>query len=166
MKPDRISLDLIDQDGRPFGLDRLGGGMSLVYFGFLHCRAVCPRSLARLAQVSELLGDEADRFRILYITVDPARDTPSAMKAFLSANYPGFTGLSGSPDAIDAAKASLRIFTRRTADPEDPDGYAVPHTALIYLIDGQGGYVAHFADHLDANAIADRLRNILTTGRI
>ncbi|MBP7338911.1 SCO family protein [Niveispirillum sp.] len=157
MKPDRIELDLVDQDGGAFTIGHLAGCRSLVYFGFLHCRGVCPRSLAKLADIMAGLGPARDGFRVLYITVDPERDTPEAMKTFLSARYPDFTGLTGPRPAIDRAKASMKAFARRAEDPDDPDGYAMPHTALIYLIDDQGRYLAHFPDTCDAATIVNRL---------
>jgi protein SCO1/2 len=160
MKPEQISLSLIDQDEQRFGLEQLAGRHSLVYFGFLHCRVVCPASLAKLSAV--IAGvEEPDRFRVLYISVDPDRDTPAAMKAFLAEHYPGFIGLTGSNDAIQAAKTSLSVFTRRVADPADPDGYAVPHTAMIYLVDEHGQYQRHFAAHLEAQTIIEELRKVV-----
>lgn len=157
MKPDRIALDLVDHDGAAFTIGHLAGRRSLVYFGFLHCRGVCPRSLAKLAEIMAGLGPARDGYRVLYVTVDPERDTPDAMKSFLSAHYPGFTGLTGPRAAIDMAKTSMKVFARRASDPDDPDGYAMPHTALIYLIDDQGRYLAHFPDTCDATTIVDRL---------
>lgn len=157
MKPDRIALDLVDQEGRAFSVAHLAGRRSLVYFGFLHCRGVCPRSLAKLSDIMQRLGPAREGFRVIYISVDPERDTPEAMKAFLSAHHPGFTGLTGPRDAIDLAKTSMKVFARRAEDPDDPEGYAMPHTALIYLVDEEGRYQTHFPDTLDAAAITERL---------
>ncbi|MEM6831996.1 MAG: SCO family protein [Pseudomonadota bacterium] len=161
VKPERIALDLIDHNGNAFTAAQLASGLTLCYFGFLHCRAVCPRSLAKLNEILQLLGPRQRQVKVLYISVDPARDTPEAMKSFLAENYPAFTGLTGTQAAIDMAKASMNVFTRQTNDPEDPEGYAVPHTALIYLVDGTGAYLTHFADHLTAQDIANRLESYI-----
>lgn len=161
MKPERIALDLVDQDGAPFTVDSLSGRYALAYFGFLHCRVVCPRTLMKMSEVLRLLGNDAEKFRVLYISVDPERDTPAAMKDFLQQKYPEFIGLTGSRLAVDAAKASMRVFARHMPDEEDPDGYGVPHTALVYLLDDQGRYRAHFAEHLEAAEIAARLRTLI-----
>lgn len=158
--PERIALDLIDHHGRPFLQANLAGRHWLVYFGFLHCKVVCPRSLAKLAEIHQGLGRDQGQVGVLYISVDPERDTPEAMRAFLETNYPEFMGLSGAAQAIEEAKQSLKVFARRTADPDDPQGYLMPHTAWVYMIDEHGGYVTHFAEHLSADDIVAQLRTI------
>jgi len=112
----------------------------LVFFGFTHCRIVCPRALGKLCRVLDDLGPLAERVQPLYVTVDPERDTPAVMREFLGRSYPRFTGLTGSPAQIDAAKAAFRVFARRVADPDSPGGYAMPHTAIAYLLDEAGRY--------------------------
>ena len=102
--------------------------------------------------------------RALYITVDPERDTPQVMREFLRA-YPRFTGLTGTADAVEEIKKSFRVFARRKADPADPGGYAVPHTAITYLISPDGEYADHFADSLPAADVAARLQAHLTRRR-
>lgn len=161
MRPDRIALDLVDQNGAAFSRAQLMGRFSLVYFGFLHCRVVCPRSLDKISKILRLLGPLSAKLRALYISVDPERDAPEAMRRYLSGRYPMILGLTGEADAVEAAKRSMRVFSRRKADPEDPDGYAVPHSAILYLLDEEGRYLTHFADHLDAETVAARLKEAL-----
>ena len=134
----------------------------LVFFGFTHCRAVCPRALRRLSDaLDDLDDDQAAQVCPLYITVDPDRDTPQVMREFLAA-YPRFTGLTGSADAIEGAKKAFRVFARRKDDPGSPDGYVVPHTAITYLVTPAGEYADHFADVLTAADVATRLRAYLS----
>lgn len=159
--PEQIALDLLDHDGQPFTLASLAGRHSLVYFGFLHCKVICPRSLAKLATIHDALGPDQNNVRVLYVTVDPERDTPEAMRAFLEDRYPAFTGLTGLPAAIDRAKQSLKVFSQRVADPDDAGNYLMPHTAWVYLVDSDGRYVTHFADHLEAEDIVRRISTIL-----
>jgi protein SCO1/2 len=109
----------------------------------------------------ERLGSRADELQALYITVDPERDTPEVMRAFLEQNYPRFTGLTGTRAEIDRAKRAFRVFAERRPDAQEPDGYVVPHTAIAYLLDPHGHYLAHFLDTLDATEVTDRLRTIL-----
>lgn len=158
--PQRPSFALVDHHGTPVTEQTYRGRWLLVFFGFTHCRVVCPRALQRLSVVLDELRNLADELRPLYITVDPDRDTPAALEEFLRP-YPRYTGLTGSVDAIEQAKREFRIFARRRNDPEDPDGYAVPHTAITYLITPQGDYAAHFPDSLTADEIIARLRSQL-----
>jgi protein SCO1/2 len=86
------------------------------------------------------------------------------MKAFL-ARWPGFLGLTGSREQIEAAKAAFHVFARRRDAPEDPDGYAVPHTAITYVLDPDGVCVDHFTDALSADEVAERLRTLMVQNR-
>lgn len=154
-------FNLTDHHGKPVSEADFYGSFLLVYFGFTHCRVVCPRSLAKLSRALERVGAASDSLRALYVTVDPARDTPEVMQKYLEADYPRFTGLTGSQDEIDAAKKAFRIFAERKPDAEDPDGYAVPHTAISYLMAPDGGYCAHFTDALDEDEIAARIGKLI-----
>lgn len=136
----------------------------LLFFGFTHCRLVCPAALARLSRVIDRLGPLASRIQPLYISVDPERDTPTVMKEFLEANYPRFTGLSGSAEYIDHIKSRYKVFAKRAPDPDDTDGYQMPHTAFTYLIGPDGRYIAHFTDAIEDDELFDRLGGILRSG--
>ena len=87
------------------------------------------------------------------------------MRAFLESSYPFFTGLAGTPEQIDAARRAFRVFARRPADPEDPDGYAMPHTAITYLVDPDGSYSAHWPDTASAETVTADLRDRLVAYR-
>ena len=151
------SFQLLDHHGRAVTEASYHGGFALLFFGFTHCRVVCPRALAKLSGVLDALGPTADRIQPLYITVDPERDTPEVMRAFLQ-SWPRFTGLTGSRQQIDEAKRAFRVFAERAADPDDKDGYAVPHTAISYLLDPAGDVVAHFTDALPPDEMIARLK--------
>ena len=154
---------LVDHHRSAVSEQSYGGCYMLVYFGFTHCRVVCPRALTKLSSVLDALGARANRIAALYVTVDPERDTPEVMKAYLEEGYPRFTGLTGTADQIAAARKAFRVFAERKADPQDPDGYAVPHTAIAYLLGPSGQYLAHFTESLDAETIARRLIELLET---
>ncbi|MFJ7949713.1 SCO family protein [Streptomyces sp. NPDC096354] len=157
------SFSLVDHDDRPVTVADYQGRWLVVFFGFTHCRMVCPRALGRLTAALDRLGDRAAAIQPLYITVDPDRDTPTVMREFLR-SYPRFTGLTGSTEQIGEAKEAFRVFTRRTSDPEDPEGYAVPHTAITYLISPEGAYADSWTEALDSDQIADRLRAHVPAG--
>lgn len=155
------AFDLIDHHGDAVSDQTYRGQFMLLFFGFTHCRVVCPRALARLSDVIDRLGSAAACLQPLYVTVDPDRDTPDVMKAFLETRYPKFTGLTGSRDNVDRVKALYRVFASRAADPDDATGYQMPHTALTYLIGPDGRYVAHFTDAIEEDELANRLRGHL-----
>jgi protein SCO1/2 len=152
---------LLDHHGRTVTQDDFTGSYQLVFFGFTHCRVVCPRELGKLDVVLAALGPLAGRIRPLYISVDPERDTPEVMRTFLEQHHPRFLGLTGSPEEAEAAREAFHVFARRAVDPDDPEGYAVPHTALTYLLDPHGDYLTHFADVVDAEQITVRLRELV-----
>jgi protein SCO1/2 len=164
MKPGG-AFRLIDHHGFAVSDETYRGKYALIFFGFTHCKAICPRALARLSGVLDMLGPLAEKITPLYITVDPERDSPEVMRAFLETRYPRFTGLTGSRDQIDEAKRRFRVFARRTEDPNDAEGYAVPHTAITYVLDRSGQYATHFTDAFDEREMADRLRALLAPTR-
>jgi protein SCO1 len=150
--PTAVAFDLVDHHGTPVDAGTFRGQWLLVQFGFTSCRVVCPRALTKLsAALGEL--DPSLPVTPLYVSVDPGRDTPEVMRAFLTASYPRFTGLTGTTDQVDAAKRAFRVFARRRADPDDPDGYAVPHTAITYLVDPDGRVAHHWPDTAEASTI-------------
>ncbi|WP_433801588.1 SCO family protein [Actinomycetospora sp. CA-084318] len=159
--PTAIGFDLVDHHGAPVDAGSYRGSWLLVQFGFTSCRVVCPRALTKLTAALDALGEDARRLRPLYVTVDPERDTPDVMKAFLTTAYPRFTGLTGTPEQVEAAKAAFRVFARRRADPDDPDGYAVPHTAFTYLVDPGGRLVRHWSDTVGADPLASDVAALL-----
>lgn len=150
-------FSLVDYNGNPVTKGSYVGQYRLMFFGFTHCKVVCPRNLSRLSKVLDLLGSHAEKIVPLYITVDPERDTPSAMKAFLTENYPKFIGLTGSRAQVDQAKSVFRVFSERRTDPEDPGGYVVPHTAITYLMDREGDYATHFPEHISDKELIHRI---------
>lgn len=155
------TFELTDHHGHRVTDRSYRGRFMLLFFGFTHCRGVCPAALARLSRLIGRLGSSAARVQPLYVTVDPERDTPEVMKAFLGRNYPHFTGLSGSRENIDHVKSLYKVFARRADDPEDKAGYQMPHTAFTYLIGPDGCYVAHFSDAVDEDELFDRVRSYL-----
>lgn len=134
----------------------------LIFFGFTHCKMVCPRALGKLAEAIILLNESAERLRPLYITVDPDRDTPYRLRSFLTA-YPHFLGLTGPTGAIEQTKVAYRVFAQRQAT--EDGGYDMPHSAITYLVAPDGTLAAHFVDALDAPTIAARIQAVFDSAR-
>jgi len=157
---DTIGFALTDHFGRRVTETSFPGRHSVVFFGFTHCRTVCPRALDRLDAALDLLGEDAAAFQPLYITVDPERDDAARMRAYLD-DRPRVLGLTGSPEDLEAARRAFHAFARRKPDPHEPDGYAVPHTALLFVLDDAGRRVAHLGDAATADELADVLRGVV-----
>jgi protein SCO1/2 len=155
-------FSLFDHHGQPVTESSYRGSWMLVLFGFTHCQLVCPRALAKYSVVIDRLEPtDAAQVKPLYVTVDPERDSPEVMRNFLQRSYPRFTGLTGPAPAIEAAKDAFSVFTRRRPDAADPDGYAVVHSAMAFLLNPRGEYAAHFSDAATTETILNRLREIL-----
>jgi protein SCO1/2 len=133
---------LMDQDGRLVTEQDVKGRPFLVFFGFTHCPDVCPTTLFDISEVFRKLGPDADRAAALFITVDPERDTPAAMKNYLSSFDPHLRGLTGDAAAVDDAIKAYRAYAKKV--PEPGGGYTMDHTALVYLMDKEGRFVAPF----------------------
>jgi protein SCO1 len=156
----RGEFHLTDHNGRDVDAGSFRGRFLLVFFGFTHCKVVCPRALTRLSAALDALGERATLLRAVYITVDPERDSPQVMRDYLRA-YPSILGLTGSRAQIDEAKRNFRVFAqRRAASPDDGD-YDVPHTAITYLLDPEGRLVAHFNDAVELQDLTARLASHL-----
>jgi protein SCO1/2 len=150
---------LTDQDGRTVTDEDVKGKPFLVFFGFTHCPEICPTTLFDISEILRALGPDAERTRALFITVDPEQDTPKALKDYLSSFDPHMTGLTGSADAIAAVAKAYRVIYRKV--PLDQGGYTMDHTAIIYLMDKQGRFVAPFSLKRGTEASAAELRKYL-----
>ncbi|HEY3793664.1 MAG TPA: SCO family protein [Bradyrhizobium sp.] len=135
-------FQLTDQSGQAVTDKSLQGRPTLVFFGYTHCPDVCPTSLFELSEVLRAMGKDADRVNAYFISVDPERDTQAAMKDYLSSFDPHLKGLTGSPDAVAKAIADYRVYAKKV--PLKDGDYTMDHTALVYLMDRDGKFVAPF----------------------
>jgi protein SCO1/2 len=134
---------LIDQNGKQITEQDLQGRPFLVFFGYTHCPDICPATLFDVSELMHALGKDADRAGALFVTVDPERDTPAAMKDYLSSFDPHLRGATGDQKAIDAAEKAYRVYAKKV--PAGHGDYSMDHTALVYLMDKQGRFVAPFS---------------------
>ncbi|RDI97945.1 SCO family protein [Dyella solisilvae] len=132
-----LDFKLVDDHGKPVTGQDYRGKVVLLYFGYTHCPDVCPLTLAQLHVALKQLGPLADDVRILFVSVDPARDTPDVMHAYVSAFDPRAVGLSGAPRDLEAL--SKRYRSAYTREPDQADGqYEVSHSSAIYVFDRDG----------------------------
>ncbi|WP_392394175.1 MULTISPECIES: SCO family protein [Paraburkholderia] len=156
-----LDFTLTGDDGRPVSGDSFKGRASLVYFGYTHCPDVCPETMGRLMQVLEKLGPDAQKVRILFITVDPARDTPQALHDYVGAfDSKHAEGLTGSDWQIESLAKRYRVAYQM--EKRDPNGnYEVTHSSAVYVFDAQGRARLLATDHDTPDAIAQDLRRIV-----
>ena len=133
---------LIDQNGKPVTDQDMKGRPFLVFFGFTHCPDVCPTTLFEVSEILGALGPDGERVRALFVTVDPERDTPEKLKDYLSSFDPRLIGVTGDEAAIKAMERAYRVYAKRV--PLEGGGYTMDHTAIVYLMDKDGRFVAPF----------------------
>jgi protein SCO1/2 len=152
-------FQLTDQTGHAVTEKDLHGKPTLIFFGFTHCPDVCPTSLFEISEVLRAMGNDADRLNAYFISVDPERDTSEAIKEYLSSFDPHLKGLTGSPEAVAKVISSYRVYAKKV--PLKDGDYTMDHTALIYLMDRDGKFVAPFNLKRTPEAAAADLKRYL-----
>jgi len=135
-------FQLTDQSGQTVTEKALQGRPTLIFFGFTHCPDVCPTSLFEISEVLRALGGDADRVNAYFISVDPERDNEAAMKDYLSSFDPHLKGLTGDPEVVAKVLSEYRVYAKKV--PLKDGDYTMDHTALVYLMDRDGKFVAPF----------------------
>jgi protein SCO1/2 len=136
------TFQLTDQAGQTVTEKNLVGHPTLIFFGFTHCPDVCPTSLFEMSEVLRAMGKDADGVNAYFISVDPERDNADAMKDYLSSFDPHLKGLTGDPDAVAKVVSGFRVYAKKV--PLKDGDYTMDHTALVYLMDRDGKFVAPF----------------------
>ena len=153
------AFQLTDQNGQAVTEKNMQGRPTLIFFGFTHCPDVCPTSLFEMSEVLRSMGKEADRVNAYFISVDPERDTTQAMKDYLSSFDPHLKGLTGSPEQVAKVISAYRVYARKV--PLKDGDYTMDHTALIYLMDRDGRFVAPFNLKRSTEEAATELKRYL-----
>jgi protein SCO1 len=151
---------LTDQNGKTVTDADLKGKWSLVYFGYTHCPDACPTALNDISIALEDLGAKRDAVRPVFITVDPERDTPEALKAYVTSFDAPILALTGTPDEVAQAAKGYRVYYAK--HPEVGGDYSMDHSSVIYVMDPQGRFTASFTHESTPEQIAERLKNLLT----
>jgi protein SCO1/2 len=126
---------LVDQDGHARTRESFKGHVTVLLFGFTHCPDLCPTALSNLALVLDQLGEDRDRVQIVFVTVDPERDTSQVLRDYLSGFGPNFTGLTGEPVAVRKAAKTFKVFFQKKLLPDGD--YTMDHSAVAYILDPQ-----------------------------
>ena len=156
---------LTDQFGKPRTDAEFRGQYMLVFFGFTNCPDICPIELQTISDALDRLdAKQSAKVTPIFITVDPARDTPDVLRAYAANFHPRLVALTGSAEAIGTVAQSYRVFYAKATGanaPSDPAAYILDHSAVVYLMGPTGEYVAHFGPGTTAEAMAEDLRDRL-----
>ena len=149
------SYTLIDENGQKTdSIEAFGGKLQLIFFGFTFCPDICPLGLQNMTLAyNKLPADIADDVQMVFISVDPERDTPEVLKQYTDLFHPNIVGLTGSVEQIEAVKKTFKVFAEKTTTEEASD-YLINHSSFGYLMDADGKTYAIFRHPLNADAVA------------
>lgn len=159
--PSAAAYSLIDQNGHPVTEETYRGRWVLVFFGFTHCPDVCPTSMTYAADFWESLGPDAAKLQVAFVTIDPERDTPAALKNYLVNFNPHIVGLTGTPAQIAAAAKTFSVYYAKRPL-EDVNDYAMDHSTAFYLVDPKGRLLRAFALQRGADEMTADLREAMS----
>ncbi len=146
-------FELTDHRGLVQSDENFAGKWLLVLFGFTNCPDVCPTTLAEVATVMDDLGPDANKVQPIFITIDPDRDTPTALADYVPLFHSSILGLTGTPGQIARTSETFYIYYEKLAEATAPDGYTMVHSSRLFLFGPQGGYVKSFAYGTGAETI-------------
>jgi len=152
------SLELTDHTGRVRKLEDFRGKAVVVFFGFTHCPDVCPTTLAELSAAIKSLGKDAERVQVLFVTVDPERDTKDVLAKYVTAFDPGFLGMYGDAAATQRVAKDFKIYYEKR---KTGDSYSVDHSGQTYVIDPKGRLRLFVRHDRIASDLPDDLRTLL-----
>lgn len=148
---------LVDENGKTVNAADFRGRYTLVYFGFTHCPDICPTTLLIMRNALDRLGDKKKSVVPIFISLDPERDTPKAVKRYISNFGDTLVGLTGTPAQVKSAADAYRVYYSRVEQEGSAAGYLIDHSGFIYLMDPKGRYIAHFAHSISETELASKL---------
>ena len=151
-------FSLIDQTGKRVTDADFRGRYMLVFFGYTFCPDICPSGLQVISAALDQLGPDAEKITPVFITIDPARDTPEKMGAYVKSFHPRFVGLTGTPEEIAAAVKAYRVYAKKVAGENNPADYSMDHSSIVYLMGPGGGLVAFSPELTKPDALAAQIK--------
>ena len=153
-------FQLTDHNGQPRSLKDFRGKLVVVFFGYTQCPDVCPTTMSELAEAKKLLGPDGDKVQGLFVTVDPERDTPEVLKAYMANFDPTFLALRGTPEQLAAVAKEYKVYYKKV-EGSTPGTYTMDHSAASYVYDTQGRLRLYTRYGSGAEALASDLRLLL-----
>ena len=155
--PDDVTL--VDQKGRPFTAAALKGKPTAVFFGFTYCPEICPTTLMDIGRWMEALGPGADKLNVVFVSVDPERDTPEQLALYLSSFDPRIRGVTGTPEQVAAMAKGFRVYYRKV--PTEGGDYTMDHSTAVYLMDAEGRFVEPVGYQEPLDRVLAKLRRLV-----
>lgn len=152
---------LMDATGKTVTDQDYRGRYMLVFFGFTGCPDICPAGLQLISAALDKVGPKADKVTPIFISVDPERDTPEKLAAFVKNFDDRLVGLTGTPEQVAGVAKAYRVFYEKTPNESAPAEYGMNHTSIIYLMGPDGEYVTHFTPATSVDAMAEKLGKLL-----
>jgi len=156
------AFTLTDNTGKRVTDQDFRGKYTLVFFGFTSCPDICPAGLQLIAGALEKLGTKAQRITPIFISVDPRRDTPEKLAAYVKNFDTRLVGLTGTPEEIAAVAKAYKVYYAKVPSKERPDDYTMDHTSIIYVTDPKGEFVTHFTPSTSVDDMAATLDKIVS----
>ncbi|MDB5796512.1 MAG: hypothetical protein JWP36_414 [Paucimonas sp.] len=153
-------FNLVDHNGKQRRLEDFRGKVVMVFFGYTQCPDVCPTTMTEMAEAVKLLGPDGDKVQVLFITVDPERDTPALLSKYVPAFDSRFLGLTGDQAAVDKVAKEFRVFYQKVPG-KQPGSYTMDHTAGSYVYDAKGRIRLFVRHGQGAEPIAHDLKRLL-----
>ena len=162
-EPYGVPFELVDQTGSPITEAAFRGRSTALFFGFTHCPEICPTTLFELDGWLRQVDPEGDRIGAYFVTVDPERDTPELLNAYISGVSDRITGITGPADKVNAAVKGFNIYAKKVpVDSADPEGeYTMDHTASVFLLDAEGRFKSTIAWGENPENAVTKLENLL-----
>jgi protein SCO1/2 len=161
-EPYGAAFSLVDQKGAEITEAAFRDQPTAVFFGFTHCPEICPTTLFELDELLKKLGDEGKNIKVYFVTVDPERDTPEVLDAYVSNVSDRITGITGSPEKIAAMTKSFGIYSKKV--PLDGGDYTMDHTASVLLLSNGGDFAGTIAYEENPDTALAKLKRLATEG--
>ena len=156
-------FSLVNQDGKRVTEKDFLGNYMLVFFGYTYCPDVCPTELQVMTAALDQLGPEASRIQPVFVSIDPARDTPEVLKAYVANFGPRLMGLTGTAEEVAAIAKAYRVYYAKAGNSTSATDYLMDHSSIIYLMGPDGRFVKHVPYTTDAAKLATELKETLRT---
>ena len=154
----KSNFNLVDQYGKLISNKTFHGKFTLIFFGFTYCPDICPNTLNKISLAYDLLeSDIQKKLKVIFITVDPDRDTTEALKDYIKAFNPEFIALTGSTERIKEAADSMGVFYKKNQSDKLTNDYLINHSSIKFLMDTNGTYLAHFSRELSHSELAENI---------